>query len=131
MDIFWQVRLIENILSKSDRFLQQVRLTWRITLNQLREISTRAYVYSIIVQFICPEAVAQACSVKNVSLKILQNSQENTCTRVTILINFVFLRILQNFSEHLFLQNTSDGCFWIIRNYSYSLIRLTSLWAKV
>ena len=29
------------------------------------------------------EAVAQSCSVKKVFLDILQNSQENTCTRVT------------------------------------------------
>ena len=32
------------------------------------------------------EAVAQACSVKKMFLEILQNSQENTCTRVSILI---------------------------------------------
>ena len=29
------------------------------------------------------EAVAQRCSVKNMFLKILQNSQENTCARDT------------------------------------------------
>ena len=32
------------------------------------------------------EAVAQTCSVKKMFLEILQNSQENTCTRVSILI---------------------------------------------
>ena len=32
------------------------------------------------------EAVAQACSAKKVFLKISQNSQENTCARVSILI---------------------------------------------
>ena len=32
------------------------------------------------------EAVAQKCSVKKVFLKILQNSQENTCARVSFLI---------------------------------------------
>ena len=32
------------------------------------------------------EAVAQRCSVKKVFLEILQNSQENTCARVSFLI---------------------------------------------
>ena len=33
------------------------------------------------------EAVAQGCSVKNVFLEISENSQENACTRVSLLIN--------------------------------------------
>ena len=32
------------------------------------------------------EAVALTCSIKKVFLEILQNSQENTCARVSILI---------------------------------------------
>ena len=32
------------------------------------------------------EAVAQTCSVKKVFLEISQNSQENTCARVSFLI---------------------------------------------
>ena len=32
------------------------------------------------------EAVIQSCSVKMAFLKFLQNSQENTCTRVSFLI---------------------------------------------
>ena len=43
------------------------------------------------------EVVARRFSVKNVFLEILQNSQENTCARVSFLIK------LQ--------QNTSGGCF--------------------
>ena len=58
------------------------------------------------------EAVAQRCSLKKVFLEISQNSQENTCTRVSFLMklqvkanNFikkvtdtdVFLQILANF----------------------------------
>ena len=35
------------------------------------------------------EAVVQKCSVKKVFLKILQNSQENTCVRVPFLIKFI------------------------------------------
>ena len=34
----------------------------------------------------CSEAVVQRCSVKNVFLEISQNSQENTCARVSFLI---------------------------------------------
>ena len=81
------------------------------------------------------EAVSQRCSVKKVFLEILQNSQESTCARVSFFkkkdsgtdvflclrpatffkkrdsSTCVFLWILQNFLEHLFLQNTSGGCF--------------------
>ena len=39
--------------------------------------------------YLVSEAVVQRCSVKKVHLKISQNSQENTCTRVS------FLRKLQ------------------------------------
>ena len=70
--------------------------------------------------------VARRCSVKMVFLEIWQNSQESTCARVSFLIKLqacnlieketlahVFpYKFLQNFEEHLFLQNTSGGCFW-------------------
>ena len=71
------------------------------------------------------EAVARRCSVKKEFLEILQNSQENTCARVTFLIklqtsacNFIEKETLaQVFSSELcetskntsFLQNTSGG----------------------
>ena len=61
-----------------------------------------------------------------VFLEIWQNSQESTCDRASFLIklqacNFIEKEILahvfsyeflRNFEEHLFLQNTSGGCFW-------------------
>ena len=42
------------------------------------------------------------------------NSQENTCVFNLFFNKFtgVFLWILRKFEEHLFLQNTSGGCFW-------------------
>ena len=40
------------------------------------------------------EAVSQRCSVKKVFLEISQNSQENTCARVSFLINFIIKEIL-------------------------------------
>ena len=43
------------------------------------------------------EAVTERCSVKKVSLKILQSSQVFSC---------------QKFYEHLLLQSTSGRCFW-------------------
>ena len=36
--------------------------------------------------YVSPEAVVRRCSVKEVLLKMLQNSQENTCVRVCSLI---------------------------------------------
>ena len=35
------------------------------------------------------EAVVQSCSVKKVFLEVSQNSQENTCARVSFLCNFI------------------------------------------
>ena len=49
------------------------------------------------------EAVAQRCSVKKMLLKISQNSQENTCARVSFLIK---------------LQASAAGAFlWILRKF--------------
>ena len=36
---------------------------------------------------ICSQAVAQMCFVKKVFLEILQNSEENTCARVSLFFN--------------------------------------------
>ena len=75
------------------------------------------------------EAVVQRCSVKKVFLEISQNSQENTCARVSFLIKLqdsglrtatllkkrLWHRCFPvNFVKFLrtpFLQNTSSGCF--------------------
>ena len=40
-----------------------------------------------------PEAVARRCSVKNVFLKISQNSQEKTCAKVSFLIKLQGLQL--------------------------------------
>ena len=69
-------------------------------------------------------------SVKKTLLKVLQNSQENTCLRVSFLLKLkasglklylkrdsgtdVFLWILRNFYKHPFLQNTSGSSFFTI-----------------
>ena len=74
------------------------------------------------------EAVTRGRSAKKVFLKMSPNSQGNTCVRVSFLIKLqalglqlylkrdsstsVSLQILRSFSEHLFLKNTSCGCFW-------------------
>ena len=87
------------------------------------------------------EAVVGSCSIKKVFLKISQNSQENTCARVSLLIklqawglhrclpvNFAkfsrthfFIEHLRwllliiwrpSKKEHLFYGTTTSGCFW-------------------
>ena len=59
------------------------------------------------------EAVAQRCSVKKVFLKVLQNSQENTCARVSDTKKRLWHRCFPvNFAKHVSLQNTSDDYFW-------------------
>ena len=60
------------------------------------------------------EAVVQWCSVKQVFLEVSQDSQENTCARVSFLIKFFFSFFPVNFVKflrNLFTQNTSGGCF--------------------
>ena len=64
------------------------------------------------------EAVIQTCSAKKVFLEISQNSQENTCARVSFLIKLQALGrcFPDNFVKFLrppfYWQNTSGGCFW-------------------
>ena len=66
------------------------------------------------------EAVAQTCSVKKVFLKISQNSQENTCARVSFLIKLQarlsseHCEIFKNtyFEEYL-LRTLVSSCFCI------------------
>ena len=62
------------------------------------------------------EAVTGGVLWQKVFLEILQNSQENTCARVSFLIKLgpgtgVFLWILQNFKKHLFCRTLRDGFF--------------------
>ena len=61
------------------------------------------------------EAVTQRYSVKKMFLEISQNSEEYTCAGVSFLIKLQAsgLRILQNFWEHVFLQNNSGGSFFL------------------
>ena len=66
------------------------------------------------------EAVIQSCSVKEVLLKILRNSQKNPCARISFLIN---LQLTKRLWHRCFLVNIakwwrklslehSSGCLW-------------------
>ena len=85
------------------------------------------------------EAVVQTCSVKKMFLEISQNSQENTCARVSFLIKLQAwpATLLKNktppqvfpgeFCEHLFTLYTSGGCFCTstcveFKKYNYKLL---------
>ena len=68
-------------------------------------------------------------TIKNVFLKVSQNSQENTCAEVYFIIKFkssgleilikkrlqhsCFLVNLRNFQEHLFYRTPRDNSFWM------------------
>ena len=58
------------------------------------------------------EAVAQRCSLKTMFLEISQNSQENTCVRVSILMK---LQVEAN----IFIKKEidTDVFLWILRNF--------------
>ena len=53
-----------------------------------------------------PEAVTRKCSVKKVFLEILQNSQENTCARVSFFGHNVFSCELCEISKNTFSYRT-------------------------
>ena len=87
--------------------------------------SSRNLVYQNNEAQICENLLAAAWrwSVKKVLLKLSQNSQENTCTRVffnkiaglrpaTLLNKRFWQRCLPVNFENLFLWNTTGGCFW-------------------
>ena len=63
------------------------------------------------------EAVVRSCTVKEVFLKIFQNSQ-------VLLWHRSFLWILQHFKEHLCSQNTWSGCFWDLLESRFSILIL-------
>ena len=84
------------------------------------------FMINIFSEFIHIEAVARRCSLKNVVLKISQNSLENTCVAISFLIKVqarpatLLKKRLQNrcfpvnfvkYLRTLLLQNTSGGCF--------------------
>ena len=52
----------------------------------------------------CPQVVAQRCSVKKALLKILLNSQENTCVRVCLLIKSQSLACKNTFKNNFFIE---------------------------
>ena len=74
----------------------------------------RTYFREYFLSWFSTEAFAKRCSVKKMLLQILQNSKENTCTRVSFIINSffkktktdsgtgVFLWILGNLYKHFF-----------------------------
>ena len=90
----------------------------------------------------------QRCSVKKVFLEISQNSQENTCAKVSFFIKLqasglqlyqkrdpgtgVFLWILWNFQGHLFYRTPLDDCLCKSNNvrllWLYSLLHFQVWW---
>ena len=70
----------------------------KLTSQSIHQRPTSHCVNTFLNIIIASEAVAQKCSVIKVFLKILQNSQENTCARVSFLIK---LQTLLSFIELL------------------------------
>ena len=89
-------------------------------------ISNIKLMQNCITKLIYSEAAIRRCSIKKAFSKISQNSQENTTNRVSPLIQLQAeqtdaCRIFAKFLNHLFLQNTSSGCFSAFKNWSFSL----------
>ena len=83
-----------------------------------QQFLTAIHVGSSARSFAATEAVVQRCSVKKVFLEISQNSQENTCARVSFLIKLqAFIKketLAQVFSSEFceISENTFGGCFY-------------------
>ena len=70
---------LNNVLFLKSSIVERLKAKLGKQTNVNKELSTK-------IHFILIEAVVQRCSVKKVSLEISQNSQENTCARVSFLI---------------------------------------------
>ena len=67
---------LNNVLFLKSSIVERLKAKLGKQTNVNKELSTK-------IHFILIEAVVQRCSVKKVSLEISQNSQENTCARVS------------------------------------------------
>ena len=67
------------------------------------------------VNFHLTETVARMCSVKKVFLEISQNSQENTCARVSFLIKRLWHRCFpMNFAKFLRTPFLTEHLRWLL-----------------
>ena len=84
------ITFINNIFNK-DFPLTHLAYDIQVKIYQIQirfENYFRNYFRIFTITHINTEAVTQTCSVKKVFLEISENSQENTCTRVSFLIKF-------------------------------------------
>ena len=85
------------------RFSQNICWFWPVLRLKGR---TKTYCYKKFYR-----TVARWCSVKKLLLEISRNSQENTCVRVSFLINFLEISKNTFFTEHLW-TTTSEPCVY-------------------
>ena len=96
--LWWNITLkVKWIISSLTKTKYSCNLKYDIM------IIWRGIICSVVGKQYCFRSSDQRCSVKTFFIAVSQNSQENTCARVSFLIK---LQALRNFS-----QNTSDGCF--------------------
>ena len=88
---------------KSYWFPARFFVVWLVHRKQIRTP------YNILVQYLfySIEAAIRVVLCKKVFLKISQNSQENTCAKVSFLIK------LQAWQKNHFYRTLLDGCFWL------------------
>ena len=101
---------------KSYWFPARFFVVWLVHRKQIRTP------YNILVQYLFNsiEAAIRVVLCKKVFLKISQNSQENTCAKVSFLIK------LQAWQKNHFYRTLLDGCFWLYL-LDYDLLSLLSL----
>ena len=74
------------------------------------------------------EAVVQRCSVKKVFFEISQNSQENTCARVSFLIE---LQVFINTFFHRTPLVAASAVFFLLSLIIFSKISILSVWVML
>ena len=106
---------------------------------QSKKCEDKGYQYQSVQRF--TEAVAQRCSVKKVFLEISQNSEENTCARISLLIKLQTFRpatslkeilwhrcFLMNFAKFLRTPFFTEHLWWLLLDLSGNALSQTYPW---
>ena len=93
-------------------FFSPISITNKLAVcSRLHEYINLVQIKSLNLKIVGTEAITQRCSVKKIFLEISQNSQENTCARVSFLIKLQAYEFCE-ISKNIFHYKTPRGdCF--------------------
>ena len=121
----WKIKYYKQIVIKKIKKQNKNIVTWFVFLGSFKNVTWKVKVYKkswweyfgILWRFGTVRAVTQRCSVKKVVLEISQNSQENTCARVSFLIKLQACNFIKK--ENLARVVSSEFCEISKNSFSY------------